>query len=180
MRAKLYGTSAVLVFVLALGASTAQGQDRLQPPTPVATDTSFGEVNYDLSLLSTDSTLVSLSAFRDRVLFINFWASWCAPCIREMPSIDALRRRIEGLDIDVLMVSVDDQLEDIRAFANKHDVETPVFLRAWNREERPFRSALLPRTYIVSKEGRVVYEHTGAANWDSDKIASYLEELARE
>lgn len=179
MRLSRYGLSA-LAIALAIGGSTANAQERLDPPPPIAADTSLGMVDYDLALLTPDSTIVPLSTYGGRTLLINFWASWCAPCIREMPSIDALRRRIDGSNIEILMISVDDELDDIRAFTEKYEVESPVFLRAWNRQEPPFRSALLPRTYVVSKKGHVVYEHKGAADWDSDGVASDLQELARE
>ncbi len=180
VRVTMRSVFCAVIVLWAVGPADVRAQDDLAPPSEVIADTTFGTVDYDLVLKKLDGSTVKLSNFRGRVLLINFWASWCAPCIKEMPSIDALRQRLASDGVEVMMVSVDDDPADVRAFVNKYGPDWPVYLRSWDRAEPPFRSALLPRTYIVSKGGEVVYEHKGAANWNSDTVADFLQKLAKE
>lgn len=158
----------------------AQSPRDLPEPGPVIADTSYGAVDYGLFLLDLDSAAVSLDAIRDSVLFVNMWASWCSPCVAELPGINTLRERLADHPVAFLMISVDDEVEDVRRFLQEHEARPAVYLRGWDRSVKTFRGIVIPRTYIVAKGGRIAYRHVGAAQWDSDAIIDYLIRLSEE
>lgn len=175
--------SAVLFVTLTTAASTprsAVAQRILPPPPEVIPDTSYGSVPYDLDLLALDGSRRSLAEFRDRVLFINFWATWCAPCLAELPSIEALEQRLEKSSVEVLLISTDDVPAEVRQFLDEKGIGGQVFLRNWEAGESPFRRVVIPTTYVISKAGEITYRHSGAADWNAAAMASYLKKLDEE
>lgn len=175
--------STVLFVTIATTATTprsAMAQRILPPPPEVISDTSYGSVPYDLDLLALDGTRRSLAEFRDRVLFINFWATWCAPCLAELPSVEALERRLEDSSVEMLLISTDDDPTNVREFLEEEGIRGQVFLRDWKAGESPFRRVVIPTTYVISKAGEITYRHSGAADWNVPSMASYLKKLAEE
>ncbi len=175
--------SAVLFVTFTTAATTprsAVAQRILPPPPEVIPDTSYGSVPYDLDLLALDGSRRSLAEFRDRVLFINFWATWCAPCLAELPSIEALERRLGVSSVEVLLISTDDDPAVVRQFLEKEGISGQVFVRDWEAGESPFRRVVIPTTYVISKAGEITYRHSGAANWNVAAMASYLKTLAED
>lgn len=180
----LFGsTMPVRVLMLALAwecsrPDPAIAQQSLPPPPNVVADTSYGTVDLDLGLLALDGSSASLSAYDGKVLFINFWATWCAPCRAEMPSIEALANRLGSAPVEVLMISVDDDPNEVRQFVDDHGIEGKVYLRDWLAGESPFRRAVIPTTYVISKNREITYRHSGAVDWNSEAFAAYLTRLA--
>ena len=120
-----------------------------------------------------------LSELRGRVVVLNFWATWCPPCIAEMPAIqrmyDALRR--EGLD--VLAVNAGESAEEIRRFLEDFDppLTFPVLLDRDGETFTQWRVLGLPRTFVVDASGNLAYSAEGARQLDSAHIMERLREL---
>ena len=120
-----------------------------------------------------------LSELRDRVVVINFWATWCPPCIAEMPAIqrmyDALRR--EGLD--VLAVNAGESAEEIRRFLEDFDppLTFPVLLDRDGETFARWRVRGLPQTFVIDASGNLAYSAEGARQLDSAHIMERLREL---
>ena len=166
---RLIALFAVLMGILAL---PAWAQQKVSLPTPGLTlpDTSLGQVRYDLVMREMDGSEVRFEEFRDRVLFVNFWATWCIPCIHELPSIERLKESLEGQPVEFLLVSIDDDRRDVRKFLRKHETSLPVYMRAWKPGESTFMGVAIPTTYLVRPGGEMAYRHTGAADWSSDGV----------
>jgi len=116
------------------------------------------------------------SNVRDQVIFLNFWATWCPPCVAEMPEIEKLYEQY-GDKVAFVLVS-NEKPEVVQAFLDKHEYVLPVFYMGTNPPEI-LNHRGLPTTFIISKDGHVVSKKTGAANWDSRATRKILDKLIK-
>lgn len=123
-----------------------------------------------------DGAPISLDAFRGKVLVVNFWATWCAPCKRELPSLDRLQSQVGTDDLAVLAISIDRRGADkvapyLKQVALPH---LAVYLDQKNKLGRAFGAFGLPTTYVVDQRGREVGRLIGPAEWDSDESVALV------
>ena len=122
----------------------------------------------------------SLENYRGRVVILNFWATWCAPCRMEMPSFEKLYRRFRSEGVAVLAVSIDKNADaQIKKFADKYDLSFPILLDAEGEAERLYPAMSIPFTYVIDRDGRVVAQVDGAKNWESRETFEAVEYLLR-
>lgn len=130
----------------------------------------------DIIFKDKDSKTVSLSSLRGKVVFINFWATWCAPCIQEMPTINKLKQTYKGKDIVFIMVDVDNKLEKSTAFMKENKYDLPVYVPA--AEIPPnYLGGAIPTTVILDKSGDMIARIEGGRNYTSPEITKALNEL---
>ena len=134
--------------------------------------------DLDWKLLEMDGAETSLAAFQGKVLFVNRWATWCPPCVAEMPAIQRLYERFSGEDVGFLAVS-DEPPVVVRKFAGEQGWELPLYTSG---DEGPslFRSRSLPVTIILDRNGRVAFRHVGGARWDDESSVRFLTQLLSE
>ena len=129
-----------------------------------------------LYFVTEDGTPGALQDYSGRTVFINFWATWCPPCIAEMPSINRLYNRLRHDDrIVFLMVSLDDEFETARAFRDSRGFGFPV-VHFRGRSPGDFENALIPTTYVVSPDGRLLLEKSGMAKYDTKTFEAFLKQ----
>lgn len=148
-------------------------------PTPEAAagpGTALGPAEFAWTLRTLEGERVRLERYRGRVLFINVWATWCAPCVAEMAGIERLRAGLAGSGVEFLLVSPEDP-EPVERFLRRYRYDLPIFLEG---EEMPDGFALraLPTTFIVDHSGRIVLRHRGATEWDQPAVEALLRRLA--
>ena len=132
-----------------------------------------------ISFYDTAGNLINLSEQKGKVLFINFWAVWCPPCIAEMPSINTLYNKFkDDRNVVFLMVDVDGKPEKSLKFMQKRGFSLPVHVPASAIPENIF-SGSIPTTLIVDKKGNIVFHHSGGADYSNPKLIKYLEELSK-
>ena len=128
--------------------------------------------------IRTDSGLtISRSEFGGRLLVLNFWATWCAPCIEEMPSLDEFQKVFRDSGVVVVGVSVDESEAAYRGFLERAGVS---FLTVRDSEaaiSSKFGTYRYPETYIIDSEGRVIQKIIGAMLWTDEKMMSYIRSL---
>ena len=134
------------------------------------------DMDYNWTLAWSKNQPYYFSNLRFKVVVLNFWATWCPPCVAEMPEFQSLYRKY-GDRVAFLMVT-NDKPEAVEAFIKKNHYQFPVLYLAENPPE-PLSFSALPTTFIISKEGRVVTKKTGAANWDSKAMEKILDELLK-
>ncbi len=134
----------------------------------------FGQTDYEWQLTALDGTDTSLLRHKDRVLFINVWATWCGPCIAEMPEIQALFESLKGQGVAFLAISDEDR-ETVRKFVEEKGYTFPVYVTENVPDE--FESRGIPATFVVDRTGGIVLKKTGAASWDTDTCRSFLRSL---
>ncbi len=133
--------------------------------------------NFSWQLREVNGTGVNLSESENRVILINLWATWCPPCIAEMPSLQALFDDY-GDKVDFYFVS-NEKTETLHRFLERHSYNLPVYQPL---EDAPglLNSRALPTTYVISKKGEIVVNKTGVANWNSAKTRELLDKLLAE
>jgi thiol-disulfide isomerase/thioredoxin len=134
------------------------------------------DMDYYWTLAWSENQPYYFSNLRFKVVVLNFWATWCPPCVAEMPEFQSLYRKY-GDRVAFLMVT-NDKPEAVEAFIKKNHYQFPVLYLAEN-PPKPLSFSALPTTFIISKEGRVVTKKTGAANWDSKAMEKILDELLK-
>ena len=111
-------------------------------------------------------------------VFINIWATWCPPCVAEMPNINSLYNKIENKDdIVFLMISHDDEMKTARTWIKRKGFDFPVYKLASPLPD-VFETGVVPSTFVVSPEGKIVVSKTGMANYDTKRFKKYLLKLA--
>ncbi|MGV8989887.1 MAG: TlpA family protein disulfide reductase [Thiobacillus sp.] len=109
-----------------------------------------------------------LSKLKGRVVLINFWATWCPPCRREMPSMERLTQQLKGEAFSVLAVNVGENVNDIELFTSQLDADLsfPILLDRSSQSMQAWKVSGLPTTYLVDKKGRVVAGAIGGREFD--------------
>jgi thiol-disulfide isomerase/thioredoxin len=136
--------------------------------------------SYDWSALDLDDQPVAFSRFKGKPVFLNFWATWCGPCVREMPSIDSLARdpRLAGKSIEFVCISVDDSAETVRQYLQGKNFSM-TFLRVKDRKIPPvFYSEGIPATFLIAPDGRIAACEVGSADWHETQVLKFMEKLA--
>ena len=116
---------------------------------------------------------VNLANQKGKLLFVNFWATWCPPCRAEMPSINALRNKVKGKNIEFYMVDVDKKTEQAIKYLRKEQFDLPVHSIASFIPPEIF-DGNLPTTLLVSPEGKIVYHHIGAADYNDPEFLKII------
>ena len=133
--------------------------------------------SFNWTLQSESGSAVNFNESKGEVVLINFWATWCPPCVAEMPDLSALH---EDYKEDVVFLFVaNDQKEKVDIFLEKHGYNIPVYYEL-GQAPKDLQTRSLPTTYIVSRSGNIVVSEKGSANWNSDRIRKLLDELIGE
>ena len=130
-----------------------------------------------------DGSAVSLADFTGQVVLLNFWATWCGPCVREMPSLDRLQAALGPEGLEVVAVSEDRKPALAEAFLVEHQLgNLALYLDPRGKVAQAFGLRGLPTTYLIDRQGRMVGGLQGPAEWDSEEakglIRWYLERPA--
>jgi cytochrome c biogenesis protein CcmG, thiol:disulfide interchange protein DsbE len=126
-------------------------------------------------VLSDGTRTADLSKLRGRVVLLNLWATWCAPCIEELPSLLALQRQMP--DVAVVAVSTDQDPDVYRRFLVEHHVDVLTVRDEEQRVNALYGTVQIPETYIIDKQGILRRKFIGAQNWTSPEITGYLAKM---
>lgn len=133
------------------------------------------------SLRNLKGNLEGLNDHSGEVIFVNFWATWCVPCVKEMPSFENLYRRYRSQGMTILAVSLDKgDTTKVQEFADKHKLSFPILLDTEGVAEKLYPSFTIPFTYVIDKQGRVVARVDGAKNWESGETFDAVEHLLKQ
>ncbi len=116
-------------------------------------------------------------AFPGKVLILNFWASWCAPCVEEMPSLDSLQKRFAGQGVTILGVSIDTDAKAYRQFLSKTPVSFETAMETANRINVDYGTLQVPETYIIDRSGKVIKKIIGKETWNDERVINYVQSL---
>lgn len=133
------------------------------------------DLNY--RLVDFDGNVIELSQLQGKPVFLNFWATWCPPCIAELPGINNLYNLYKD-EAYFIFISSEDP-EEILSFMNKKGYSLPLYTLGSPTPDI-FETATIPTTYIIGKGGRLVVYKTGAAKWDSRKMVKLMDRLIAE
>ncbi len=120
---------------------------------------------------------VTLSQFRGQVVVLNFWATWCPPCVEEMPSLLQMQRKMKEKGVTVLAVSVDADDNAYHRFLKDHGVDVLSVRDADQKSNNLYGTFKFPETYIIDRNGVVRRKFIGPADWTSPEIVDFLSKL---
>jgi len=154
---------ALACLLLATGCDRSAKPRQLGTPAPAFT-------------ITDGSQTVSLSDYRGRIVILNFWATWCAPCVEELPTLVALAER--DPQITVLAVSTDDDAAAYARFLSEHPMPGIVTIRdGAQRSNTLYGSLRFPESYVIDRDGTLRRKFIGPQVWTSPEIADYLSKL---
>lgn len=146
-------------------------------PSTVKVENRDTLTDYSWQLRKLDGANVNLKSSENRVVVINLWATWCPPCVAEMPSFQQLYNDY-GDKVDFYFVS-GEKRSVINSFLEKHAYILPVF-QPLGEAPIVLNSQALPTTYIINNNGEILVNKTGVANWNSSKTRALLDKLLEE
>lgn len=144
---------------------------QLTPMTPVAPAPA-------LELPALDGTRHRLDDYRGQVVVINFWSSWCTPCRREMPSLEKAWQRLKPAGVTVLGVAMQDDPAVVERFLRESGVTFTILLDADGKASQRWPFSGIPASFVLDRQGRIVYRAMGLREWDSDEMIDQLKALA--
>jgi thiol-disulfide isomerase/thioredoxin len=130
-----------------------------------------------IDLMTTDGRPLSLQALRGKVVLVNFWATWCEPCIREMPSLQQLRDQFHTEGFEILAVNYQEGPARINSFVEKLQLSLPVVRDTDGSVARAWGARIFPANYLVDRAGNIRHSMTGAADWTSPSLVSTIRAL---
>lgn len=139
----------------------------------------LGTADYNLEFEKPDGTKYSFESARGKVIFLNLWATWCPPCVAEMPAIQELFDKYKENDqVEFLMVS-NEEPSKVSEFMNRKGYTFPVYINQYQLPEA-FQTNSIPTTFVVSKSGDIIINQVGAANWSGSKMIETMDRLINE
>jgi len=154
-------------------ASAASAGGSLQP---------FGDNSpaTDFSLADIKGTTHTLADYRGKVVVVNFWASWCPPCIKEMPGLQRLQEQLGDQPFVILPINVGEKKYQVWKFTKLIDFTLPVLLDTRSKTFEAWGAGVLPTSFLLDTEGRIRYRVLADLEWDSEPVVSVIKSLLPE
>lgn len=122
-------------------------------------------------------TKVTLSQFRGQVVVLNFWATWCPPCVEEVPSLVEMQRRMKSKGVTVIAVSVDADENAYKDFIKDHNVNLLTVRDPDQKSNQLYGTFKFPETYVIDRKGVMRRKFIGAVDWTDPEITEFLSRL---
>lgn len=136
---------------------------------------------FDFTLTGMDGSTLDFEKLRGKVIFINMWATWCAPCVAEMPSIQELYNNYkDNPDVVFAMISFDKDPKKAKKFVDKKNFNMPIYFPNATQIPKVYESRGIPTTFVIDKAGYISYKKIGMANYDSKSFAKMMDGLIAE
>ena len=119
---------------------------------------------------------VKLADFRGKPVLLNFWATWCAPCVQEMPDLVQLQKRL-GDKVTIIAVSEDGDDKPYQQFIRDHNVTLLTVRDVQQKTNEIYGTFKFPETYVIDRDGKILRKFIGAADWNSPEMTDYLQKL---
>ena len=120
---------------------------------------------------------VTLSHLRGQVVVLNFWATWCPPCVEEMPSLVDMQRRLKGKGVVVVAISVDVDGNAYQQFLKNHNVSLLTVRDPDQKSNALYGTSKFPETYIIDRKGVIRRKFMGAVDWTAPDVTDFLSKL---
>jgi peroxiredoxin len=147
---------------------------RQRPATPLA----IGDEAPDFSVPALPSGWLHLKNYRQQIVVLHFWATWCLPCVEETPSLEQFAEKMRGQGVMVLSVSVDENLKALQDFMQKDHISFPVGRDPDRTLAARYGTWQFPETYILDRRGRLAEKIPGPTDWDDPRLQNFVLDLA--
>ena len=137
-------------------------------------------VPLPLNLSTARGERVNYNDYTGKVTLVNFWATWCRPCIEEIPSLNRLRKKMTGKNFQLISVDYAEERETIQKFMQEVNVDFPVLLDSDGKVSAKWNVVVFPSTFVISSDGKIVYGVKGGIHWDSEEVEMLINKLLNE
>ncbi len=131
----------------------------------------------DFSITAENGRTITRSNFGGKLLVLNFWASYCQPCIEELPSLDQFQRELANQGVVVLGVSIDKDAKAYQQFLRRYNVSFLTARDPDNKINAEYGTFKIPETYLINRDGKVVGKIISSTNWTDERMVSYVKSL---
>lgn len=138
-----------------------------------------GQTAPDFHLTLQNGQAVTLASYRGRVLVLNFWASWCPPCVEETPALNALAQEFPASQVAVLGVSIDADPIAYQTFLQHYQIHFATARQPDESLMHRYGTQQIPETYIIAPDGQVARKLVSAADWTAPQMVDYLRRLSQ-
>lgn len=132
--------------------------------------------SYNFVLVDEQGERKPFEDYKNKVVFINFWATWCPPCIAEMPDINDLYEEVNSEDIRFVLISLDNDFQKAKNFIEKKGFDFPIY-QLGSALPQVYESQAIPTTFVVSPGGEIVVRKSGMAKYNTKKFKKFLSDL---
>ncbi|MDR6300891.1 TlpA family protein disulfide reductase [Mesonia maritima] len=133
--------------------------------------------NYSFSLVNQNGEQLNLNDLKGKVVFVNYWATWCPPCVAEMPSIHKLHQKFKDeKDVVFLMINQNKDFTKAKNYIQRKEYEFDIH-QAQGKIPKDLSVFSIPTTFVLDKNGAIAYKHEGIANYSSEEFINFLKEL---
>jgi thiol-disulfide isomerase/thioredoxin len=136
----------------------------------------YPKANYSMKLIDSEGREFVMESLRGKVIFLNIWASWCPPCLAEMPGINNLYNQMDKNKVAFIMLSVDDDFAKALKLRKKKGYDFEIY-QAPAGLPRLYYSQSIPTTYVINSKGELVFKHDGMGDFDTKEFKAYMEGL---
>ena len=159
-----FGLPSLLLILLSVGCYRGSRPPRIGTPAP------------DFTVKDSDHS-ITLSQFHGQIVVLNFWATWCAPCVEEMPSLVQLQQRLKDKGVTVLGVSVDADGAAYHRFIKDHGIAFQTVMDVDQKSNALYGTFRFPETYIIDRKGIVRRKFIGPVDWNQREVIEFLTRL---
>ena len=149
---------------------TRQGLTVMQKPHP--------PIEFELQDLAGKN--VKLSSLRGKVVFLNFWATWCGPCRSEMPSMQRMYEKLGGQGLEILAVDLQEGKDQVQSFARELGLRFPILLDSTGVVGAQYNARAIPTTYLFDRKGFIFARAVGAREWDTPEMLETFRRILAE
>ena len=135
--------------------------------------------DFTLPLAQTEGTQ-SLSGLKGKVVFLNFWATWCGPCRSEMPSMEALYNRFKDKGFVIFAVNSGEGRDEVVSFMKNNNLTFPAALDSDGKVNGSYGIQAIPTTFLIDREGNIILRLVGSIDWNTPKVQAAMEKLLGE
>lgn len=140
-------------------------------------NTIFFDDDYKFQLKDHNGEDINIADLKGKVVFINFWATWCPPCVAEMPDINSLYQNYKDEDdVVFVMVSLDNSFDKAKDFLDRKEFDFTIY-EPQSDIPKDFQSRGIPNTFVLDKEGEIAFSKMGMGQWDTRKFRKFLDDL---
>ena len=133
----------------------------------------LGTVHEPWALEGLDGTPLDSASLEGKLIFLHVWATWCPPCIAELPDLQQLVQSISPEEVTFLLVSVDREVSEVKQFLEKHQYSLPVY-RLTETLPSGIQYNVIPTTFVIDSSGQIIYQHEGLAQYNHDAFKEFL------
>lgn len=170
----------ILLVVILVGAAAVlfmSGGEGTPFAEEAAAEPGLPAADYDWTLWDAEGREHPFASFKGKVVFLSFWATWCPPCVAEMPTLAALRKTLAGEDIVFALVTEEGPTL-LKGFIEDRKIDLP-FYRAASPLPRVFQTQGIPANFIIDAKGKIVLQEVGMANWNAPESVAFIRRVLR-